>query len=112
VDSVGLHPVLREKLDIALLPDRAPAFTRRDARLPAIPGKAHAITGMRRAGKTTFLRQLAGDLRQELPPERVVSLSFDDDRLDGIGLDQLDLLHEELYRSARSSWSAARPPGC
>jgi len=55
-----LHPVLAEKLSAALAP--APSFplTRRDARLPAVTGKAHAVIGMRRAGKTTFLRQLLG----------------------------------------------------
>jgi hypothetical protein len=32
-------------------------------RLAAVPGKAHAVIGMRRAGKTTFLRQLLVDRR-------------------------------------------------
>ena len=48
----------------------APTLTRRDARLPELPGKAHALIGMRRAGKTTFLRQLLAERRQSVPPER------------------------------------------
>ena len=76
-----LHPVLLEKLNATLAPVSFPPFTRRDARLPAVPGKVHAVTGMRRAGKTTFLRQLQAARRESLPPERVVFVSFDDDRL-------------------------------
>jgi hypothetical protein len=58
-----LHPILAEKLSSALAPAPRFALTRRDARLPTVPGKVHAVIGMRRAGKTTFLRQLLGELR-------------------------------------------------
>ncbi|MEQ1898830.1 MAG: ATP-binding protein [Vicinamibacterales bacterium] len=93
-----LHPVLEERLNTALGTAAPPAFTRRDARLPAVPGKAHAVIGMRRAGKTTFLRQLQAERRSALPPERALYVSFDDDRLAGIGVDQLGFLLEEFYR--------------
>lgn len=53
---------------------------------------------MRRAGKTTFLHQLLADLRQKVPPERALYLSFDDDRLGEPSLQQLDSLLEEYYR--------------
>ena len=66
--------------------------------LPAVPGKVHAVIGMRRAGKTTFLRQLQEERRNSLPPERVVYLSFDDDRLADLQMEQLGLLLEEYYR--------------
>jgi len=95
---VSLHPVLAEKLSSALAPVPPFAFTRRDARLPAVPGKVHAVIGMRRAGKTTFLRQLLDERRAEFAPERVLYLSFDDDRLAGLELDQLGFLLEEYYR--------------
>jgi len=95
---MSLHPILAEKLSAALA-DRPPVgFTRRDVRLPAVPGKAHAVIGMRRAGKTTFLRQLLGERRAAGPAERAVYLSFDDDRLAGLELDQLGFLLEEYYR--------------
>jgi predicted AAA+ superfamily ATPase len=72
--------------------------TRRDARLPAVPGKVHSVIGMRRAGKTTFLHQLQGERRASLPPERAIYIGFDDDRLAGIEADQLGLLLEEYFR--------------
>ena len=95
---MALHPVLAEKLSAALEPVAPFALTRRDARLPGVPGKAHAVIGMRRAGKTTFLRQLLDERRAVLPPERALYLSFDDDRLAGIEVDQLGFLLEEYYR--------------
>lgn len=95
---MSLHPVLEERLNTALGGTEPVAFTRRDARLPAVPGKAHAVIGMRRAGKTTFLRQLLAERRSVLPPERALYLSFDDDRLAGIGVEQLGFLLEEFYR--------------
>ena len=63
-----VHPVLLEKLNTALAAATHPALTPRDARLPAVPGKVHAVIGMHRAGKTTFLRQLLDERRTVLPP--------------------------------------------
>lgn len=51
-----------------------------------------------RAGKTTFLQQLLHARRAGLPPERALYLSFDDDRLAGLGAEQLGFLLEEYYR--------------
>jgi len=73
-------------------------MTRRDAQLHAVPGKIHAVIGMRRAGKTTYLRQLQSERREVLPPDRAVYLSFDDDRLADLDANQLNLLIEEYYR--------------
>ena len=95
---MSLHPVLLEKLNTALLPTAPANMTARDASLPAVPGKVHAVIGMRRSGKTTFLRQLQAERRLTVAPERAVYLSFDDDRLAGIGADQLSSLLEEYYR--------------
>ena len=61
-------------------------MTLRDARLPAVPGKVHAMIGMRRAGKTVFLQQFQAEQRAKVPPERAIYLSFDDDRLAGMGV--------------------------
>jgi len=95
---MSLHPVLAEKLSAALAPSSSMALTRRDARLPLVPNKVHAVIGMRRAGKTMFLRQLLDERRALLPPERALYLSFDDDRLAGIGVEHLGFLLEEYYR--------------
>jgi predicted AAA+ superfamily ATPase len=97
--AVPLHPVLAEKLSAALEPAAPASFTRRDVRLPAVPGKIHSIIGMRRAGKTTFLLQLLGARRTQVPREQAIYLSFDDDRLAGIGTEQLGYLLEEYYRA-------------
>jgi predicted AAA+ superfamily ATPase len=63
-----------------------------------VPGKVHAVIGMRRAGKTTFLRQLLEESRTALSPERALYLSFDDDRLADLDVGQLGFLLEEYYR--------------
>ncbi len=93
-----LHPVLLEKLNTAVAPALPPPLTRREARLPAVAGKVHAVIGMRRAGKTTFLRQLQRERRQAVAPERALFVSFDDDRLANLEVEQLNLLLEEYYR--------------
>lgn len=95
---MDLHPVLAEKLNSTLQPSPNPTFTRRDARLPDVPGKVHAVIGMRRSGKTTFLRQLLAERRVLSKHHQALCLSFDDDRLAGLGSDQLASLLEEYYR--------------
>lgn len=95
---MALLPVLNEKLNTAVLSVPQLRATRRDVVLPAVSGKVHAVIGMRRAGKTTFLRQLQAEWRNTIPPERVVYLSFDDDRLADLPKEQLGLLLEEYYR--------------
>lgn len=96
---MSLHPVLNEKLNAAVAPGPELVATRRDAALPAIPGKVHAVIGMRRVGKTTYLRQLQSQWRASVDPARVVYLNFEDDRLAGLPLEQLGMLLEEYYRS-------------
>ena len=95
---MSLHPVLAEKLSAALAPAEVTKLTVRDARLSPVPGKTHAVIGMRRTGKTTFMHQLLIARRAELSPEQAIYLSFDDDRLAGIGVEQLGFLLEEYYR--------------
>ena len=95
---MALHPVLQEKLTAGLEPVRLEGLTPRDARLPAIKNKVHTVLGMRRVGKTTFLRQVQQTQQQALAPERAVYVSFDDDRLADLPLAQLDTLLEEYYR--------------
>jgi predicted AAA+ superfamily ATPase len=93
-----LQSVLLEKLNDGIASGPPLRITRRDAELPRVPGKVHAVIGMRRAGKTFFLRQLLSERRSMAPTERAVFVSFDDDRLANLTLDQLGLLIEEYYR--------------
>jgi predicted AAA+ superfamily ATPase len=95
---MALHPILLEKLNQALADGGIDHFTRRDSRLPEIPGKAHAVIGMRRVGKTTFLLQLQAECRKTLPPEPAIYISFDDDRIMDLPSGQLSELLEEYYR--------------
>jgi uncharacterized protein len=76
-----------------------PAHTRRDARLPAVPGKAVAVIGMRRSGKTTFLWQCAADrLAAGTPREALLYLNLEDERLADLQTADLQWVVEEYYR--------------
>ena len=84
VDALAAHP---------------PALTRRDVRLPAVPGKAVAVIGMRRAGKTTFLWQVLADrMSRGTDREGLLYFSFEDERLAGMTAGDLNLVVEEYYR--------------
>jgi predicted AAA+ superfamily ATPase len=64
-----------------------------------LPGKATAVIGMRRSGKTTFLHQIRRErLASGVPRERLPFVNFEDERLGGLGADQLHVLVEEYYR--------------
>ena len=92
-----MRDVIRQKLADALVIE-PPALTRREARLPNVPRRAHAVTGMRRAGKTYFLFQC---LRERLdggaPREALVYFSFEDERLAGLEAAELGWVLEEYF---------------
>ena len=76
-----------------------PATTRRDVWLPQVQGKALAVIGMRRAGKTTFLWQLMAQRHQAgTPREGMLYFSFEDERLEGLQSTDLDRLVQTYYR--------------
>jgi uncharacterized protein len=76
-----------------------PRPTRRDVYLPKVPGKALAIIGMRRSGKTSYLWQLARErLEAGAPRESVVLLNFEDEQLLGVEPTDIGWLVEEHYR--------------
>ncbi|HNZ03761.1 MAG TPA: ATP-binding protein [Myxococcota bacterium] len=91
--------VLAEKLaDSALgrLPDVTP---RRHSGLAQFPGKATAVIGMRRAGKTFFLHQLrAADIAGGVAPRQLPYVNFEDDRLLGMDSSGLAVMLEMYYR--------------
>lgn len=65
----------------------------------SLPGKATAVVGMRRAGKTTFLHQLRRErLERGVARERLPYTNFEDERLGGLEAGHLHLLVEEYYR--------------
>ncbi|MDZ4805423.1 MAG: ATP-binding protein [Candidatus Eisenbacteria bacterium] len=64
-----------------------------------MPGKATAVIGMRRAGKTTFLHQLRRErLERGVPRECLPYLNFEDERLTGLEAGHLSFLVEEYGR--------------
>ncbi len=92
-----MRNVIRQKLADSLAADW-PKLTRREARVPAIPGKAHAVVGMRRAGKSCFLKQCLLDrAKAGVPRNALVYFSFEDERLAGMQTEQLSWVLEEYY---------------
>jgi predicted AAA+ superfamily ATPase len=93
-----MREVLRQKL-LDALHMAPPPLTRRDVRLPSVPGEALAVIGVRRSGKTTFLWQcLADRLASGTPREALVLLGLEDDRLAGLETSDLSWLIEEYFR--------------
>jgi len=91
--------LLDEKLADSLTAPMAEATPRRVSGPVHFPGKATAVVGIRRAGKTTFLHQLrrerlqGGSERHALP-----YLNFEDERLAGLSAEHLHPLVEHYYR--------------
>ena len=100
-------PLVRQKiLDAQAAP--LPRLTARDVWLPAVPGKALAVIGMRRAGKTSFLwQQLASRHASGTPREGWLYVRFEDERLAGMRTADLDLLVEE-YFNLHPEWRNGR----
>jgi len=75
-----------------------PAHTHRDVYLPAIPGKARVVVGMRRSGKTTFLWQcLAERVAAGVPRDGLLYFSFEDERLMEMTTGDLQWIVEEYF---------------
>lgn len=90
--------LLRLKLAESLVSDPTD-LTSRDVRLPGIPGKAFAVIGVRRGGKTSFLSLCRAErLARGSPREAQLLLSLEDERLAGIGVADLNRLLEEHAR--------------
>jgi predicted AAA+ superfamily ATPase len=89
---------LRQKLSESLHYTPS-ALTRRDIALPKVPGKVMAIVGVRRGGKTSFMRDHARtEVHKGRPSESQLLLSFEDERLFGMTVADLAWLVEEHGR--------------
>ena len=92
------HDLLRLKLAESLAAE-TPALTRRDVRLPGIKGKAFAVIGVRRGGKTSFLAQCRAErLAAGSTREAQLFLSLEDERLGGLTVADLGWVLEEHGR--------------
>lgn len=93
-----LREIIHQKIVDSLVTP-VPVYTRRDLHVPAVSGKALAVVGMRRTGKTTFLWQLLADMvDQGTPRTALLHFSFEDERLAGMTAADLSLVVEEYYR--------------
>jgi predicted AAA+ superfamily ATPase len=89
---------IRQKLGDALKTP-FPKMVRREVTSALLQGKAQAVIGMRRAGKTFFLYQcLADRLARGVERERLVYFNFEDERLGGLRAEELGTILEEYYR--------------
>ena len=86
-----------------------PSFTPRHVfGRTGLPGKTTAVTGMRRAGKTTFLHQLRHErVEGGTPLDRLPFISFEDERLAGLEAGELGVLVDEYYRRVPQAHDAA-----
>jgi predicted AAA+ superfamily ATPase len=89
----------------------APRLTRRDVRLPKVAGKAKAVIGPRRGGKTTFLWQLLAErVAAGVPRSHLLYFNFEDERLADLRAIDLHLLVDGYFAlrpEARSDHQAA-----
>ena len=93
-----MRELIRQKI-IDSLASPVPQFTRRDVRLPKVPGKAVAVIGMRRTGKTTFMWQVLADrLARGMDRQGMLFFSFEDERLADMTSAGLGMVVEEYYR--------------
>ncbi len=93
-----MREIIRQKI-VDGTASAAPPLTRRDVSMPRVPGKAKAVIGMRRTGKTTFLWQVMADrLAGGMPREGILYFNFEDERLVGMTGAELNLLVEEYFR--------------
>ncbi|HEV7672709.1 MAG TPA: ATP-binding protein [Thermoanaerobaculia bacterium] len=94
-----LREALTEKLAESLSGPLPGGTPRRIFGASGLPGKATAIIGMRRAGKTTYLHQLRRErMAQGAARDHLPYLNFEDERLTELKASQLGFLIEEYGR--------------
>ncbi len=99
--------VIRQKI-IDAQAQALPVLTRRDCWLPKVKGKATAVIGMRRAGKTSLLWQILTDRHAGgTPREGLLYFSFEDERLADMTVHDLDLVVETFYQ-LNPTWRDAK----
>ena len=63
----------------------------------SVPGRALAIVGPRRAGKTYSMFQIIGDLAKSMEKNRTVYINFEDFRLENLELKDMETLLDVYY---------------
>ncbi|MEW6429295.1 MAG: ATP-binding protein, partial [Thermodesulfobacteriota bacterium] len=102
--SQAQKEALAEKLAESLSLPLPQVTRRRVYGAVTLPGKATAVVGMRRAGKTSFMNQLRGErLAAGVDQTRLPAINFEDERLAGLTAAHLDFLLEEYGRRVPDS---------
>ncbi len=81
---------------------KLPELNKREMQAPINSGKIIAIIGPRRAGKTYYLFQLIGELRNKISKEEIIYVNFEDERISNDVKDLQSILdaYYELYPNA------------
>ena len=99
VNHAALRARLAEKIADSVLAPLPQLTPRRVHGAVHLPGKATAVIGMRRAGKTTFLHQQRRERHARgIPLAHLPYLSFEDEQLGGIVAKDLGFVLDEYYR--------------
>lgn len=92
-----MRQVIRQKI-IDSIARPLPAITLRDQIVPDLSGKAMAVIGMRRAGKSTFLwQQVINSIKQGKPRNQSLYFSFEDERLTNLAATDMGLIVDEYF---------------
>jgi hypothetical protein len=111
--SQAFRERLTEKLAASLAGPLPASTPRRLHGATSLPGKATAVIGMRRAGKTTYLHQVRRErLAAGVARERSPYLNFEDEQLAGLAARDLGMLVEEYYRRFPAFRGAATVTWC
>ena len=97
--SSSMRDALTDALAASMVGQIPTGTARRLHGAAQVEGKAAAVVGMRRAGKTTLVHQTRGwRLAEGAPRELVPYINFEDERLAGIEARHLGFLLEEFAR--------------
>ncbi len=111
--SSMLKQVLTEKLADSLTEPLADFTPRSVCGEVGLPGKATAVIGVRRAGKTTFLHQLRRErLEQGAKRDQLPYINFEDERLADLTAAPLGYLLEEHGRSCPEAYDRGSVTWC
>jgi len=80
------------------LETKLPFLVEREVEIEEIPKDVvFVITGARRSGKTYFPYEIAKKLRRKIPPQNIIYVNFEDDRLYPLKGDELRSLPEVYF---------------
>jgi len=99
MERTTLEQIIRDNIERSY-----DSFRERKQTLPLDVDRVITLTGARRTGKTSLFFRMIERLRSEVPVERVLYMNFEDDRLFGMELSDMNTLLEAyftLYPSAQ-----------